>query len=80
MKAYIGTKVIAAWPLTRKEFEAKYRANQPHEDKDDEHGYGVRYPEGYVSWSPKAVFEASYREVTYGEKENVNLSFPTQQG
>ena len=76
MKAYIGTKIIAALPMTRKTFEAQYRQNQQHEDKDDEHGYVVRYPEGYVSWSPKRVFEASYREVTEDEKDNVNLSFP----
>ena len=26
-----------------------------------EKGYEVRYEDGYVSWSPKAVFEAAYR-------------------
>lgn len=25
-----------------------------------EPGYAVKYPDGYVSWSPKAVFEAAY--------------------
>lgn len=26
-------------------------------------GYFVRYPEGYVSWSPKHIFEQAYMEV-----------------
>lgn len=43
--AYYGTKLISAWP----------------EFRDNEEGYGVRYEDGYVSWSPKAAFEAAYR-------------------
>lgn len=27
---------------------------------DVQPGYAVKYPDGYVSWSPKAVFEAAY--------------------
>lgn len=30
------------------------------EQKDGQDGYGVRYPDGYQSWSPKATFEAAY--------------------
>ena len=26
-------------------------------------GYTVRYPDGYLSWSPETVFEAAYQEV-----------------
>src|SRR5208337_1449604 len=26
-------------------------------------GYGVQYPDGYVSWSPKDIFESAYQEV-----------------
>ena len=51
MKKYIGTKLIKAEPL----------------DKDGLQGYKVVYsqPDGseYTSWSPKDVFEKSYREV-----------------
>ena len=25
-------------------------------------GYAVKYPDGYVSWSPKETFEKAYRE------------------
>jgi len=50
-KKYIGTKIILATP----------------ESKDGEEGYKVTYPDGYVSWSPKAVFENAYREITDSE-------------
>ena len=43
-KTYIGVKSVQAWT----------------EEKDGQPGYGVQYPDGYVSWSPKAVFEAAY--------------------
>ena len=46
---YIGTKEVLAYEQTR--YEAP--------------GYGVIYPDGYASWSPKATFEAAYR-VTEG--------------
>lgn len=42
---YYGTKLIEAW----------------HESKDGEPGYGVKYADDYVSWSPKNAFEAAYQ-------------------
>jgi len=42
---YYGTKLIEAW----------------RESKDGEPGYGVKYADGYVSWSPKAAFEDAYQ-------------------
>lgn len=50
-QSYIGTKIIAAWP----------------QEKDGELGYAVRYPDGYVSWSPKGTFEAAYRPISSDE-------------
>lgn len=51
---YIGTKAIMAWP----------------QEKDGQPGYGVQYVvDGYVSWSPKEVFELAYRksgQLTFG--------------
>lgn len=41
---YIGTKQVTAWPA----------------EKDGVAGYGITYPDGYQSWSPKAVFESAY--------------------
>lgn len=51
MKAYIGTKIIQAEP----------------QEKDGAPGYRVVYPDGYESWSPKAVFEEAYRPVSNNE-------------
>lgn len=47
MKNYIGVKIIKAKP----------------KKKNGEDGYEVMYPDGYVSWSPKNVFEKAYREI-----------------
>lgn len=60
--AYIGCKVIVAAP----------------EEKDGKPGYRVVYPDGYVSWSPKATFEAAYRAVSADEAaliESADLKF-----
>jgi len=45
---YIGTKIITAWAAV---------------GKDGAPGYGVKYEDGYTSWSPKAQFEAAYRDI-----------------
>ena len=41
---YVGTKIVEAWPA----------------QKDGADGYSVKYADGYISWSPKDVFEAAY--------------------
>lgn len=41
---YVGVKIIEAWK----------------QEKDGQPGYGVKYPDGYVSWSPKEAFEKAY--------------------
>ncbi|CAI9896039.1 crAss001_48 related protein [Pseudomonas aeruginosa] len=43
-QSYIGTKQILAWE----------------QDRDGQPGYAVKYADGYMSWSPKDVFEAAY--------------------
>lgn len=45
MKTYIGTKIIEAEP----------------EKRGEETGFKVRYPDGYVSWSPTQPFEDAYQ-------------------
>ena len=55
-RKYIGTKIITAYP----------------QEKDVKPGYGVIYADGYTSWSPKDVFEASYRAI---EREGQSLTF-----
>ena len=44
MQSYIGTKQVSACA----------------KEKDGQPGYEVQYADGYVSWSPKDVFEAAY--------------------
>jgi len=47
MQKYIGFKMIEA----------------ERQMKNNEAGYKVVYPDGYVSWSPKEVFEKAYMQV-----------------
>jgi hypothetical protein len=41
---YVGVKIVFAWKEVR----------------DGKEGYAVKYPDGYVSWSPKQTFEEAY--------------------
>ena len=80
MQPYIGTKIICAKPMNRQEYN-DYRGWDLAADEDGlEEGYLVEYQdeanipnhanhEGYISWSPKAVFDAAYRQtdgLTFG--------------
>lgn len=67
MKQYIGAKIIQAEPAARVTGEDFVKHIQPvdqtiGEGENYELGYKVVYPDGYVSWSPKEVFEEAYRE------------------
>ena len=69
-KIYIGTKIIAAEPMSEAAFlSAKLPLGggliMDHPDRE---GYRVRYEDGYISWSPKEVFERCYREVSEHER------------
>ena len=60
MKEYIGTKIVNAEPMNLGSYN-NYRGWVIPEDEDPEReGYLVKYPDDYVSWSPKEVFEESY--------------------
>jgi hypothetical protein len=37
-------------------------------------GYWVRYDDGYVSWSPRDVFERCYRPLTVDEQRLMHAS------
>lgn len=63
---YIGAKLIRAFPCDRHTFLRNQAKFVPPEENQD--GYQVTYPDGYVSWSPKVTFEIAYREVTDSEK------------
>ena len=55
-KVYIGCKVILAIEKTKENID----------------GYEVKYPDGYISWSPKEVFEEAYREISNKERKLIN--------
>ncbi|OLA00160.1 MAG: hypothetical protein BHV90_14850 [Clostridiales bacterium 42_27] len=64
MKKYIGMKIIEATPAIRKGCRV-YEKDQPIPKSmaPDEEGYKICYPDGYEFFSPKAEFEAEYREI-----------------
>lgn len=64
MKQYIGTKMIHARPMTRGAYNEYRGWPIPADENPEDDGYLVRYPDGYESWSPLAVFEDAYRETT----------------
>ncbi|ENW78224.1 hypothetical protein F909_03910 [Acinetobacter sp. ANC 3929] len=70
--AYIGTKSVLATTMTRGEYN-DYRGWQiPENENPSEQGYLVEYVDGgkpnderhagYISWSPRDVFEKSYHQ------------------
>lgn len=71
MKNYIGVKIIKAQPGTMAEAQAmKNGCSREVQEKlaqkadpANQEGYIVKYPDGYISWSPKDVFEKAYREL-----------------
>lgn len=81
MENYIGVKEVIAKPMTRIEYN-NYRGWELPEDEkrmENDEGYLVEYTnspnsnhpnhKGYISWSPKAVFDESYRQtngMTFG--------------
>lgn len=65
METYLGVKKIEAEPLLRSTaIRQGLVKNFSETDATllDEDGYKVVYEDGYISWSPKDVFEKAYRE------------------
>lgn len=62
MKTYIGCKRIEAEPLTRGEYNDYRGWKIPENENPNDEGYIVKHPDGYISWSPKNIFEEAYRE------------------
>ena len=80
MKTYIGSKIIDAKPMTRGEYNEYRGWTQPAGEDQADAGYLVEYRDGgagndsrhlgYISWSPKGVFDAAYRRtdaMTFGD-------------
>lgn len=80
MQQYIGSKVINAKPMTRLEYNQFRGWELPSDENGADEGYLVEYVDGgqanteqyagYVSWSPKDVFDRAYRasgNMTFGD-------------
>lgn len=75
---YIGTKQMHAYPMTRGEYNNFRGWPAPEGEDQTVPGYLVRYEDGYISWSPKDVFEGTYRQT---DKMNFGLALEAlQQG
>ncbi len=64
MDKYIGFKFIEAMPMNKVDYETERTGEDVYLKCRNEEGYKVVYPDGYVSWSPKDVFEKAYLKVT----------------
>lgn len=69
MKKYIGCKLVEAEAMTRGAYNEFRGWTIPQDEDPEDPGYLIRYPDGYVSWSPKQVFETYYLKVD----DNKNL-------
>ncbi|MBP5510853.1 MAG: hypothetical protein J6Z49_08050 [Kiritimatiellae bacterium] len=57
MKKYIRCHLVEAMPMTRGAYNKKRGWEVPADENPKDKGYLVKYPDGYVSWCPKAQFE-----------------------
>ena len=65
-KVYIGTKVVRAEPMSHEDWLRSQNKWQDGQETAGD-GYKVQYEDGYLSWSPKHVFERCYRELSNQE-------------
>jgi len=76
MQQFIGTKLINAKPMSRQEYNDFRDWELPSDEDGTDEGYLVEYTDGgksntsefagYVSWSPKDVFDRAYLNVNTG--------------
>jgi hypothetical protein len=74
MKAYYGSKLVTATPMTRLAYNELRGWDLPTNENGEDDGYLVEdnggactpnHPNygGYISWTPKVQFDSSYREI-----------------
>lgn len=74
MQHFIGTKRVAAIAMTRLSYNEYRGWNLPADENGNDDGYLVEYQDGsggnhpahagYISWSPRAQFEAAYQPIS----------------
>lgn len=60
-ETYLGVKMIEATKMGSSTFNRDFKPDKYNPQAETESGYYVKYPDGYVSWSPKKAFEDAYR-------------------
>lgn len=69
MKKYIGVKIIEAEPINLGDYNNFRGWTIPENEDPLKDGYKVVYPDSYISWSPKEIFDEAYRKtdgMTFG--------------
>lgn len=76
MKSYVGTKLIQATPMNRLKYNEYRGWTLPADENGSDEGYLVEYLDGgasnhpdhvgYISWSPKEVFNNAYWDANEG--------------
>lgn len=69
MKTYIGVKILDAEPCTFGDYISRRGWVIPPNENPAKPGFYVRYPDGYVSWSPAEIFRAAYRPISDDERK-----------
>jgi hypothetical protein len=87
MKEYIGVKSILARQMNRADYNIYRGWELPSDEDGSDNGYLVEYNDtkhpnhplhkGYISWSPKEVFDESYGEI--GNFNIITLSLKPHQ-
>jgi hypothetical protein len=75
---FIGTKIVAAepmdegrWALIKGYVPESLPEGSVVTSSGFRDGYKVRYEDGYISWSPKEIFERAHRKMTPKEVKMV---------
>lgn len=75
MQKYIGMKEIKAMSMSRGEYNKLRGWEVPSDENPNDEGYLIEYADskknhpnfdGYISWSPKNIFEAAYQNISDG--------------
>ena len=77
MKKYIRCHLVEATPMTRGAYNKKRGWTVPKDENPKDRGYIVKYPDGYVSWCPKAQFEAAGRPIDGMTLSTTDLCLPS---
>ena len=76
MNLHIGTKLVQSKPMSRADYNTYRGWTLPLDENGNDDGYLVEYLDGgasnhpdhrgYISWSPKDVFDGAYQDITKG--------------